>query len=268
MGKFKDLTGQKFGRLTVIERAENDKSGNVRWRCRCECGNFCVVAGGKLTSEHTQSCGCLKREPSYNFQDLTGKIFGKLTVLERVKNKGEKVCWRCRCKCGNTCIVQGNSLKNGDTQSCGCLRHKSPPNKTHGMKGTNVYGVWSSIKTRCFNPKRKAYKNYGGRGITMYPAWVNDFQAFYNYVSQLPHFGEEGYTLDRIDNDGNYEPNNLRWTDRKTQARNRRNNSFIEYKGKPITLAEAAEKSRVNTATLRNRIKHGETGEYLLRLPK
>ncbi|MBQ7705889.1 MAG: hypothetical protein IJT73_10795 [Selenomonadaceae bacterium] len=114
----------------------------------------------------------------------------------------------------------------------------------------------------------KPHKNYGGRGITVYPAWIDDFQAFYDYVSKLEHFGETGYTLDRIDNDGNYEPDNLRWADAKTQQRNTRKNVFVEYQGQKMTLTEASEKSGINLKTLKDRLKRGETGEYLFRLPK
>lgn len=202
--------------------------------------------------------------------DLTGKKFGRLTVIERVENRKGRWFYKCQCECGNITVVSGNALTQGHTRSCGCTRIKSIIEKstTHGMSKTKIYGVWSAIKARCLNSLNKAYKNYGERGITMYPAWINDFQAFYDYVSKLPHFDEEGYSLDRIDNDGNYEPNNIRWADRKTQSRNRRNRIIVEYNGEKMTLGEAAEKSNVEFGTLKHRLKRGETGEYLFRLPR
>lgn len=205
------------------------------------------------------------------FQDLTGKKFGKLTVLgidhkEKCKN-GSIIFWKCQCECGNLKVVNGNNLKRRLTKSCGCLRtlRVSLLKRTHGLTGTKYYGVWENIKTRCYDTSNSAYERYGGRGITMYPAWINDFKAFYDYVSKLPHFGEKGYSLDRIDNNGNYEPNNVRWTDAKTQARNKRNNIIVEFQGTKMTLAEAAEDSKVSYFTLRDRFYRGDRNERLFR---
>lgn len=254
---FKDLTDLKFGRLTVIERAGKNKYGNVCWRCRCDCGNFCTVAGGNLTKGNTKSCGCLG---GGKLKDLAGLKFGRLTVLERADNKGRYTVWRCRCDCGNVCVVTGNSLKSGRTKSCGCLHGQK-----HGMADTDIYNTWISIKQRCFNPKTPNYNRYGGRGITICDEWKDDFQAFYDYVSKLPHFDEKGYSLDRIDNNKGYEPDNIHWADAKTQARNTRRNIFVEYNGVKMTLSEAAEKSGVQVGTLWSRIQRGDRGERLFR---
>lgn len=206
------------------------------------------------------------------FKDLTGQRFGRLTVIERAENnKSGRVCWKCLCDCGNKHIVSSNNLLRGEVKSCGCLRDDLKKENhhrfIHGMKNTPLYHSWATMKQRCFNPKTEKYSRYGGRGITIYPDWVNSFKTFYDYVSKLPHFGEKGYTLDRIDNDGNYEPNNLRWATVKEQSRNRSNNHLVDYNGEAMTLAEASEKCRVNFATLTNRIQHGEKGDYLFRLP-
>ena len=202
------------------------------------------------------------------FIDLTGKTFGRLTVIARAENKGKHVQWKCCCGCGNFCIVRGSDLKSGDTQSCGCLNKErvaeaNKMRKTHGMTDSKIYQTWSDIKRRCFAPNNKSYADYGGRGITVYEPWVHDFQTFYEYVSQLEHYGEDGYTLDRIDNDGNYEPNNLRWADRKTQNRNRRGRHFIEYEGEKMTTAEAAEKAGLPAYLLYQRIGNGWSGDCL-----
>ena len=269
MGKLKDLTGLRFGRLTVIEldHKEQCKSGTrIYWRCRCDCGKITVVKGYSLTSGVTRSCGCLHRQEVSErcLQDLTGLKFGRLTVIERAPSKGKDTRWRCKCDCGNEVVVRGNDLKRGATQSCGCL-HRGGNHKTHGMTNTNIYRTWKGIKDRCFKPNSTSYKNYGGRGITMFPAWIEDFQAFYDYVSKLPHFGEVGYSLDRINNDGDYEPGNVRWADQKTQNRNTRRNHIVEYQGQKMTLTEAAEKSKISVQSLRGRIQRGETGEMLFR---
>lgn len=201
-------------------------------------------------------------------KDLTGQIFGRLTVLECVgKNNSRHYFWRCRCTCGVEIVVQGSHLKSGNTQSCGCLQREKTgeANQTHGLSYSSVYHVWSHIKSRCFDLKHKQYKDYGGRGIKMYSAWIDNFQAFYDYVSKLEHFGENGYTLDRINNDGNYEPGNLKFSTKSEQARNRRVTIFVEYNGEKMTLVDAAEKSGISYQTLASRLKSGDTGERLFR---
>lgn len=205
------------------------------------------------------------------FKDLTGQCFGRLTVIERAGyktfGKQNKIMWRCICDCGNEKFVSASDLTNGRVQSCGCLFNESRATirRTHGLSNSKIYDVWCKMKDRCFKPDDKAYKNYGGRGITVYPAWIHDFKAFYDYVSKLEHFNEQGYSLDRIDNNGNYEPNNLRRATAEEQTRNQRTNVIVEYNGEKMILEDAAQKSGINRGTLLSRIKHGDTGEYLFR---
>lgn len=196
--------------------------------------------------------------------DLTNMKFGRLTVIDRAENdKQGRARWLCSCECGNKVIVEGTHLRRGQ-KACSCLI-KEGNRKTHGMTNSKIYNVWCSMKARCLNASRKDYNRYGGRGITIYPAWIDDFQSFYDYVSKLEHFGEKGYTLDRIDNSGNYEPGNLRWANNKTQARNTRKNPLIEYNGKKITIPDAAELSGISQATLHTRYYAGDRGEKLFR---
>lgn len=165
--------------------------------------------------------------------DLTGQKFGRLTVIERAgKTNHGAAKWACRCDCGNETVVIGDELRKGNTASCGCYakekaietakRYIAGKNKSHGKAGTPIYKEWSEMKRRCLNPKDNSFKNYGDRGITVCERWRNSFEAFYEDVSKLPHFGEKGYSLDRINNNGNYEPNNVRWATAKQQANNRR----------------------------------------------
>lgn len=177
-------------------------------------------------------------------KNLLGQKFGRLTVIELAEKgrHGHPRRWKCSCECGAEVIVNSNSLLQGKTTSCGC-RRKEGLHVTHGMKGTKIYNVWIGIKKRCGNPRCKDYKHYGGRGITLYKPWADSFIAFYEYVSQLEHFGEEGYTLDRIDSNGNYEPGNLRFADNE----------------------DVAKKSEIKRGTLSGRLKRGDTGEYLFR---
>lgn len=269
MGRFKDLTGMRFGRLAVVESVGQNKNKNYLWRCRCDCGNEIITSGGNLTSGKVKSCGCLQKDivSAARFDNLVGKKFGRLTVLELVGKEGYNYIWKCQCECGDFKFVKSNDLRSGHIASCGCLRRELSIKRftSHGLSKDRIFTVWVSIKARCLNCNSKAFKRYGGRGITMYPAWANDFQAFYDYVSKLPHFGEEGYTLDRINNDGNYEPDNIRWATVKKQARNRCSNRIVEYQGVRMTLAEAAEKSGINYGTLHSRLKRGGTGEHLFR---
>ena len=202
--------------------------------------------------------------------DLTGKRFGRWTVLElaEIKRYGKNYhyYWRCRCDCGAERLVDKTSLTAGKSRSCGCLNREKPSSRaTHGMSSTSVYHAWHTMKQRCFDPNCKAYPLYGGRGITVCDEWRDDFQAFFDHVSKLAHFGEGGYTLDRIDNGGNYEPGNVRWATRSEQCRNRRSNIVVEYQGQQMTLTEAAELSGIKAGTLLYRVRTGNPIETIFR---
>lgn len=151
-----------------------------------------------------------------NFIDLTGKRFGKLTVLHRGVN-GKKVQWVCKCDCGKVTTVQGINLTNGHTRSCGCLISES--NTKHGQWNTRLYRIYHAMKQRCYNSNCAPFPHYGGRGITICPEWKNDFQAFHDWA--MSHGYSDELTIDRIDVNGNYEPGNCRWTTKTWQSFNR-----------------------------------------------
>ena len=199
--------------------------------------------------------------------DLTGKRFGRLTVEGRAENKSGHTAWNCKCDCGNTCVVQGYLLTKAKTRSCGCLQQETRKSMhvIHKMSETKIYRAWVEMKRRCSNPNCDAYARYGGRGIKICKEWSENFQTFYDYVSKLPHYGEKGYSLDRIDDNGNYEPCNVRYASAKLQASNTRRNITVEYNGEQMTLSQAAELSGIKIQTLWRRYKHGDTGEYLFR---
>ena len=160
----------------------------------------------------------------------------------------------------------GKLLLNGVTRSCGCYRQELMTK--HGLSRTKIYRTWSDMRSRCHNPNDTGFKNYGERGIAVCDEWRNDFVAFYEYVSKLEHFGEEGYSLDRINVNGNYEPGNVKFSTTKEQARNKTTTRYIEVDGKQIVLADAAEQNGITAQLIRDRIDRGETGKEILRPPK
>ena len=156
--------------------------------------------------------------------DMTGQKFNRLTVLSREPNdKHGKAMWLCRCDCGNLLVVCGCNIRNNHTQSCGCLQRErtSEVAVLHGKAHTRLHNVWKSMRQRCTNPNSRNFKNYGGRGIRVCDEW-DSFDSFYDHVSQLPYFGEKGRSIDRINNDGNYEPGNVRWATTVEQEHNKR----------------------------------------------
>lgn len=221
---FKDLTGQRFGKLTIIERGPNALPASARWICRCDCGSPTkLIYGTALRFGLTRSCGCNRVAAGHKrIVDITGQKFGRLTVLSQAGSNDEgKALWTCVCDCGNTVTVIGKALRSRTTKSCGCWKrqHTSDRFKKHGMVGTPEYKAWKAAKDRCFNPNNNHYEYYGARGVTMCDEWANSFEAFYAYVGPRP----PGTSLDRFpDNTGNYEPNNVRWASDSQQAYNRR----------------------------------------------
>lgn len=163
-------------------------------------------------------------------KNLTDMQFGKLVALRFAgRNKNKRVLWLCNCVCGRTAIVSAHSLLGGVTKSCGCARYEKliQRNLRHGdSKRNNVsseYQVWADMIKRCTNPKRKDYPQYGGRGIAVCDKWIHSYEAFIADVGRRP---SSELTLDRINNDGNYEPTNVRWATKKQQAANRRPRNY------------------------------------------
>lgn len=202
------------------------------------------------------------------FRDLTGQRFGRLEVLGRncVYDKQQSF-WNCQCCCGKQMAVRGYNLTTGHAKSCGCLKadvaRKNAISSctTHGMSGTKIYNLWNTMKNRCKRPESINFKNYGGRGISYCEKWEK-FEPFYKWA--ISNGYKDGLEIDRIDNDGDYCPENCRWVTRKENCKNRRSN--ILYRDK--ILSDWAKERRINRKTLSDRIfRYGWSWEKALNTP-
>lgn len=197
MGNFIDLTGQRFGKLTVIKREHNDKRGETRWLCKCDCGKETIVLSSHIRNYRIRSCGCLRLENQNNIITQCNLNF---EIYIRLKH------------------------------------------------------IFSGMKRRCMNIKDKNYKNYGGRGIKICDEWLNKEKGMMNFCKWAINNGyEDNLTIDRIDTNGNYEPDNCRWVSIKEQENNRRDNVFLKYKGKVKTLKQWAETTGISYNTVYSR---------------
>jgi hypothetical protein len=204
------------------------------------------------------------------FVDITGQRFGRLVAISgKERDKHRNALWTCKCDCGNEVKVILESLKNGCTKSCGCLnKEKAFTNSLiHGKSKTRIYHIWRDMRERCTNPKRKQYKYYGARGIKVCEEWdgSNKFINFYRW--SLENGYKEDLTIDRIDNNGNYCPENCRWVDMKTQLNNKRDNRFIYYNGQIKTLAQWSEELNISYGTLLSRLIRGQSVEKAFTTP-
>jgi len=214
-----DITGNRCGELTVISRAGSDKHGQMTWLCKCDCGNERSFPGHSLRHGRTSNCGEHNRI-------IVGQRFGRLTVMKLMDhpaNNGASL-WRCVCDCGKDTIVMAANLRSGITKSCGCLKIERiiESNTTHGHAGgngknkTRTYAAWSYAIKRCTSSSCERFKNYGGRGISVCDRWRHSFENFLADMGECPI----GFSIERIDVDGNYEPSNCTWIPMKDQAKN------------------------------------------------
>lgn len=207
-------------------------------------------------------------------EDLTGRRFGRLVVEgpapDKVLKSGyHEPMWICVCDCGKRKVIRGKSLRGGITSSCGCWQRESVGNRarTHGGFGTRLYAVWDSMRQRCLNPAHHAYENYGGRGIRICPEW-DDFAVFRTWAlaAGYDEYAERGtLTLDRIDVEQGYSPDNCRWSNMREQANNRRMSIRLDYLGESRTLTEWAALIGLDYTTLWKRYNAGKSPEEILK---
>lgn len=200
--------------------------------------------------------------------DYTGEKYGYLTVLEFVKRENKKTYWKCKCDCGKEIIIPITYLTSGDTKSCGCYRKKVSKNNSkiiHNMSKSKLYRTWIEMKRRCYNKNRESYKYYGERGIIVCNEWKNNFTNFYNWAIKNGY--KDNLTIDRIDVNGNYEPNNCRWATIKEQNNNMRTNHYIYYNDKRYTMSQFAEEYNIPYYIVKNRIRNNWSINKILNTP-
>ena len=203
------------------------------------------------------------------FIDHTGSRFGRLLVIDRGTNKGNHTRWNCVCDCGNQCLPHSMSLQSGQTQSCGCLALEriKAANTSHGHTiGHSLspeFRSWTQMVRRCTEPSFVSYPRYGGRGITVCDRWL----IFVNFLEDVGLRPGNGYTIDRIDNDGHYQPGNVKWSSVAEQNRNRRSNRWITFNGERLIASEWAKRLGLGPDLIQSRMRRGATDPVVLLAP-
>lgn len=188
--------------------------------------------------------------------NLMSQRFGRLTVIDSApNNKFGHTCWKCLCDCGNTIVTETNDLRRGHTKSCGCLQKETvcKLRATHKLSKTRIYKVWQDMKARCYNKNNKFYDSYGKRGISVCQEWRNSFEEFHKWAESTGY--SDSLTLDRIDVNGNYNPENCKWSTIYEQASNRRTTHYVTYHGETDSFDNMCRKLNVNSKTIRGRMR-------------
>lgn len=265
-----DLTGQKFGRFTVIEYA-----GKSKWRCICNCGNKRLVMTYALRCGNSTSCGCLKVEKLIarstgvvKREDLTGYRYGRLVCLEPAPGHAPGnggALWRCLCDCGNEIIVPAYALKKANTRSCGCLQRDTIKARLtkHGACRSREYRIWRCMRGRCHVEGASGFSEYGARGVYVCSRWRESFASF---IADMGFAPSAKHSIDRINNDGSYTcgkcdhcqqhgaPANCRWATQAEQNRNMRTNHLISFNGVTKCLTDWATDIGIHPVSLYYRL--------------
>lgn len=264
--KMIDLTGQRFGRLAVLERSLERPASRLRWLCQCDCGNMKIVSAKALRNRDTRSCGCLVRELASKRCSLVldGQRFGRWMVIKRAFDKPSlESRWLCRCDCGNMKVVLGSSLSQGRSQSCGCFAVETTikrNKKEIRVIDNSLYRLWSGIKARCLYPNATGYKRYGGRGITICERW----QVFENFVSDMPSRPSPKHSIHRLNNCKGYEPGNVCWATPKEQALARQLTRIVLVDGIADSVSSTALRVGISDVTLACWMKRGFSPQQIV----
>jgi len=212
------MIGKKFGKWEVLRELKVNKPGK-HYECMCECGTISVKAGTELRAGRGKQCRECQYAQMYDHTKEIGKKYGKWTVIKFVKIHRKLMQYEVECDCGFKKLHVLADLRAGKSTQCTTCHNRlnAQKNTKHGMHNQKIYKVWQSMIHRCTNPNATFYNRYGGRGIKVCDKWLHSFEAFYKDMGVRP----EGLTLDRIDNNGNYEPGNCRWISHQENCKNR-----------------------------------------------
>jgi len=204
-------------------------------------------------------------EPHPYVKDLSGQRFGRLLVTSYAGRKNTSTFWNCLCDCGNSCQIDGCSLKRGFTRSCGCLAKETRIilKTTHGFAKHPLWNTYILMIKRCYNPKNPSYGSYGGRSITVCDRWRESFENFLADMGERP----AGCSLDRIDNDGPYSPDNCRWATTLQQNNNKRRNHRLTHDGETLTITEWANRLGISRKAILSRLRYEWSTERILTEP-
>lgn len=268
MSGYIEIAGKRFGKLVALKQVEKGGNSHQMWLCQCDCGNEKVISKTNLLQLVTNSCGCLFKEKALeNFSKLTKK--GNLTPI-RYSRSGYGIF---RCDCGVEKEMRIDGFKNGHAKSCGCYGQEQSIEAmrlskiTHGMSDTRLYKIFRGMRYRCEGKNCPCYERYGGRGITVewesFEQFQDDMEDSYN--EHIKQNGAENTSINRIDNDGNYNKENCEWSTNKFQARNRRTSRVLNFNGENRTLAEWSEATGLSRNVIESRIdRYGWTTEKAL----
>lgn len=253
-----EFIGLKYGKIVILE--DMGYYDQFRWvKIKCECGTDKISKLASIKKGDVKSCGCSRKIKPFKItsEELIGKIFNRLTIIEDKGRIGKKRFVKAKCICGIIKDYEYNSLKTNNTKSCGCQKHDSV--FIHGMSKHPIHKIWSGMIERCYNEKRLDYSRYGGRGVRVSMRWKDDFEAFYNWAIKRWKPGLQ-LDKDKLASGKNgilYCPELCCFLTPKENTRNKSNNVIIEFEGEKKTLVEWSEKYNIQYGTLRRRVSKG-----------
>lgn len=248
---FENLENKRFGMLTVLQLAPKTKNRSTRWLCKCDCGNTKIIRNKNLIEGVSKDCGCISKN---NFE-INQKI-ARLTLVKSIPAcRGRK--WECVCECGERVTVQEYDLREGIIKSCGCLKseYAKMGNPIHKYNKTRIQRIHQGMMQRCYDKNHIHYSNYGGKGITVCEEWRGKYGVGNFAKWALQNGYNDELSIDRIDNNKGYSPDNCRWSTALEQANNTRRNRNIEYNGEVLSLSQMAKKHNMSVSMLSYRLK-------------